>query len=78
MNEHAIAQMPSHAPRKRQPLAIAPDAHQIGRRVKVIYPDHLLIYDGSCIQLRGCVMACRPNQLDAPIVRTLVWIRPDE
>jgi len=70
VDEDAVLDVVTHAPRQRHTLAIPPEAQQILRRMEMLHTDHLLIDDRPGIQIRRGVMAGGSDQLDAASERT--------
>jgi len=78
VHQHPPLQVVTQAAGQHAALHIAPKPHQIVLAAAVIHPHHVLLDDGTLVQVGGDVMTGSADQLDPAVVGLLVGIGADE
>ena len=72
VDQDAVLEVPAHRSRGHQALDVAPLAHQVGRRVAMAHPHHVLLDDRALVQIGGRVVRGGADTLHAAAVGLVV------
>ena len=76
IHHDTVTQDSSQCSCQYKPLQIPSLPYHVLHAVSVRYSRDILLYDGPCIQLAGCVVCCGAYHLHTSLVRSVVWLCP--